>query len=117
MPPVNAGGPAFARNLIFAPTFKNMKSTRPAILVEKKTPPPSSAAPTAFTRDNLLWMLGGGVVMLLGYVLMSGGGSTDPNVFNPAEVYSTTRITIAPILILLGLGIEIYAIFRTPKQP
>ena len=39
----------------------------------------------------------------------------DPNVFHKDEVYSTTRITIAPILILAGLVIEIYAIFRKPK--
>jgi hypothetical protein len=47
---------------------------------------------------------------------MSGGKSnTDPTVFNKAAVYSTTRITIAPILILLGLVIEIFAIFKKPK--
>lgn len=69
-----------------------------------------------FTRDNLLWMIGGAVVMGIGYLLMSGGASKDPNVFNPAEVYSTTRITIAPIVILIGLAIEIYALFREPKK-
>jgi len=69
-----------------------------------------------FTRDNLVWMIAGGVVMGIGYVLMSGGRSDDPNVFNPNEVYSTTRITIAPILLLLGLAIEIYALFREPKK-
>jgi hypothetical protein len=47
---------------------------------------------------------------------MAGGRSEDPNVFNTNEVYSTTRITIAPILILAGLVIEIYAIFRNPKS-
>jgi hypothetical protein len=47
--------------------------------------------------------------------LMSGGKSTDPGVFNTNEVYSTLRITVAPVLILLGLGIEIYAIFKKPK--
>ena len=44
-----------------------------------------------------------------------GGGSDDPNVFNKDEVYSTRRITIAPIIILLGIAIEIYAIFRQNK--
>ena len=61
-------------------------------------------------------MIAGAVVMIIGYLLMSGGRSEDPNVFNPAEVYSTRRITIAPILILLGLVIEIYALFREPKK-
>jgi hypothetical protein len=46
---------------------------------------------------------------------MAGGGSDDPNIFNENEVYSTRRITIAPIIILIGLVIEIYAIFRQPK--
>jgi len=46
---------------------------------------------------------------------MVGGSSKDPSVFNADEVYSTRRITIAPILIIIGLGIEIYAIFKKPK--
>jgi hypothetical protein len=61
-------------------------------------------------------MAGGAVVMALGFILMAGGRSEDPNVFNPEEVYSTTRITIAPILIVAGLVIEIIAIFRHPKN-
>lgn len=69
-----------------------------------------------FSRDNLLWMVIGAVVMIIGYLLMSGGRSSDPNVFDPKEVYSTRRITIAPILILIGLAIEIYALFREPKK-
>ena len=48
--------------------------------------------------------------------LMAGGKSDDPNVFNPKEVYGTTRITIAPILILASLVIMIYAIFKQPKE-
>jgi hypothetical protein len=62
-----------------------------------------------------MWMLIGAAVMIVGFLLMSGGRSDDPNVFDPKEVYSTTRITIAPILILAGLAIEVYAIFRNPK--
>lgn len=60
-------------------------------------------------------MLIGVAVLILGFILMAGGGSADPNVFNKEEVYSTRRITIAPIIILIGLAIEIYAIFRQPK--
>jgi hypothetical protein len=77
---------------------------------------PRRTASGLFLRDNLIWMIAGAVVMGIGYLLMSGGRSNDPNVFNPKEVYSTTRITIAPILILLGLVIEIYALFREPKK-
>jgi hypothetical protein len=73
-------------------------------------------AVSMFGRDNYIWMLIGLVVIAIGMFLMAGGKSADPAVFNPKEVYSTTRITIAPILILLGLVIEIYAIFKQPKE-
>jgi len=69
-----------------------------------------------FQKDNFMWMAIGAVVIVIGFFLMAGGKSSDPNVFNPDEVYSSRRITIAPILILIGLGIEIYAIFRNPKK-
>jgi len=59
-------------------------------------------------------MFAGLAVIILGFILMSGGKSADPNVFNEAEIYSARRITIAPILILLGLVIEGYAIMKKP---
>ena len=74
------------------------------------------AAPSMFDRNNYRWMLIGLVVMAIGMFLMAGGKSDDPNVFNPKEVYGTTRITIAPILILASLVIMIYAIFKQPKE-
>lgn len=76
----------------------------------------NKTTPDLFNKANITLMLIGGAVMILGFFLMAGGGSEDPNVFNADEVYSTTRITIAPILILIGLGIEIWAIFRDPKK-
>jgi hypothetical protein len=75
---------------------------------------PSSRVPL-FDKTNLMWMLGGVAIMVLGYILMAGGKSEDPNVFNPDEVYSSMRITVAPILILAGLVVLIYSIFRHPK--
>ncbi len=68
-----------------------------------------------FSSQNYLLMLVGVVVIGIGMFIMSGGKSTDPNVFNYKEVYSTTRITVAPILIVLGLVIEIVAIFKKSK--
>jgi hypothetical protein len=65
-----------------------------------------------FNKSNYLLMLVGVVVIALGMILMAGGKSADPNVFDPKQVYSTTRITVAPLLIVLGLVIEIYAIFK-----
>ena len=68
-----------------------------------------------FSKDNYIWMLAGLLVIAIGMFLLAGGKSDDPSKFNPKEVYSTTRITVAPILILAGLVIEIFAIFRKPK--
>ena len=92
-----------------------MKVKKVTTVTEKENVPPASSS-ALFAKDNLTWMLIGAAVMVLGFILMAGGRSTDPNVFNEKEVYSTTRITIAPILILIGLIIEIYALFRNPKK-
>jgi hypothetical protein len=68
-----------------------------------------------FNRQNYMWMAIGAVVMIVALLLMAGGKSPDPNVFDYKEVYSTRRITVAPILLMLGLIIEMYAIMRKPK--
>ncbi len=73
------------------------------------------ATPSIFNKENYKWMLLGVVVMAIGMFLMAGGKNTDPNVFDKTKVYSATRITIAPLLILAGLAIEIFAIFKNPK--
>jgi hypothetical protein len=57
----------------------------------------------------------GAIVIAIGMFVLSGGKNQDPNQFDYKVVYSTARITIAPILILAGLMIEIYAIFKRPK--
>lgn len=68
-----------------------------------------------FGKKNYLFMLIGLAVIVLGFILMSGGGSDNPNVFNPA-IYNWQRIRLAPTLVLIGFGIEIYAIFVNPKK-
>jgi hypothetical protein len=68
-----------------------------------------------FGKENYILMIVGAVVVLLGIFLMTGGKNPDPNVFDKNLVYSKTRITVAPILILLGLTIEIFAIFKKNK--
>jgi len=74
-------------------------------------------SPSMFSKENYTWMLIGIAVIALGMFLMSGGTSNkDPNVFDKDAVYSARRITIAPLLILAGLAIEIYAIFKKPKE-
>lgn len=80
---------------------------------EKKQPASSNPL---FTKDNYMWMLIGLAVMAIGFFLMAGGKSADPTKFNDNEVYSTTRITIAPILIIAGFIIEIFAIMKKPGK-
>ena len=68
-----------------------------------------------FGKKNYQLLIAGVIVMAIGFVLMSGGGSEDPNVFSDA-IFNTQRLTIAPILILTGLVIEIFAILHKPKE-
>ena len=69
-----------------------------------------------FDKGNYMWMLIGLGVIVLGFFLMAGGKSSDPKVFNDSDVYSTTRITIAPMLIIAGFIIEIFAIMKKSKS-
>ncbi len=68
-----------------------------------------------FEKRNYQLLIAGVIVMAIGFVLMSGGGSEDPNVFSDA-IFNTQRLTIAPILILTGLVIEVFAILHKPKE-
>jgi hypothetical protein len=68
-----------------------------------------------FQKKNYMFMFIGLAFIALGFILMSGGGSDDPNVFNP-EIYNFRRIRLAPTLVLIGLGIEIYAILLNPHN-
>jgi len=68
-----------------------------------------------FNKQNYIWMAVGVAVMVISFLLMAGGKSPDPKVFNYDEVYSTRRITVAPILLMAGLIILMYAIMRKPK--
>ena len=63
-------------------------------------------------RKNYIFIILGCLVVLLGFVLMSGGGSDDPNVFNEEELFSFRRITLAPFLVILGYGIVLYGIMK-----
>jgi hypothetical protein len=69
-----------------------------------------------FDKENYMWMLGGIALILIGFMLMSGGKSANPNEFHYDEIYSFRRITLAPIVVLLGFAIEVYAIMKKPKD-
>ena len=81
---------------------------------EKKQVTTTSTS-SLFDKQNMWLMLLGVAVIAIGMLLMVGGKSKDPNTFNYDEVYSTLRVSVAPVLIIIGLGIEIYAIFKKPK--
>ncbi|HMM11447.1 MAG TPA: DUF3098 domain-containing protein [Bacteroidales bacterium] len=83
-------------------------------------PPKKTVVPTgteknndlfAFTRENYKWVLIGLAFIVIGFLLMIGGGSKDPDVFSEG-IFSFRRMTLAPILILAGYAIEIYAIMK-----
>ena len=68
-----------------------------------------------FKKANYKLMFIGLAIIAIGFILMSGGGSDDPNVFNP-DIYNFQRIRLAPTLVLIGFGIQIYAILFTQKK-
>lgn len=68
-----------------------------------------------FGKRNYVIMLIGLFIIALGFILMAGGGSEDPNVFNE-EIYNFRRIRLAPTLVLIGVIVEIYAIWANPNK-
>tara|TARA_B110000971_G_C20039300_1_gene516587 strand:+ start:8525 stop:8767 length:243 start_codon:yes stop_codon:yes gene_type:complete len=68
-----------------------------------------------FGKRNYIIMIVGLLFILLGFIFMAGGGSDNPDVFNK-EIYNWQRIRLAPTLVIIGLGIEIYAILANPKK-
>jgi len=69
-----------------------------------------------FSRENYILLLAGLALIVLGFVLMIGGGSEDPNVFSD-EIFSFRRMTLAPLLVLAGYAVEVYAIMHKPRSP
>ena len=65
-------------------------------------------------KENYKLLIIGLAIIILGFILMIGGGSDDPNVFNE-EIFSFRRITLALIIVLFGFLFEIYAIMKKPK--
>ena len=68
-----------------------------------------------FQPENYKLLLAGLAVNILGFILMIGGGAEDPNTFDEKELFSSTRITLSPILIVIGYVIIFYAIMRKKK--
>lgn len=77
--------------------------------------PGAPAIGFALGKENYKLMLIGFFIIVLGFILMIGGGSDDPNIYNP-EIFSFRRITLAPIVVLGGFLFEIYAIMKKPVE-
>jgi uncharacterized membrane protein len=69
----------------------------------------------ALGKENYIWIIIGCLVVAFGFILMVGGGSEDPNVFNEDELFSARRITIAPILCVIGYVLVIFGIMKKRK--
>jgi hypothetical protein len=63
-------------------------------------------------KKNYIFIIVGCLVVILGFVLMAGGGSDDPNVFNKEELFSFRRITLAPFLVMFGYGVVLFGIMK-----
>ncbi|MDO4692299.1 MAG: DUF3098 domain-containing protein [Porphyromonadaceae bacterium] len=68
-----------------------------------------------YSKYNYLLIALSVAIIVIGLMLMSGGGATDPESFNP-EIFSTRRIVVAPIVCLSGFLLMIYAILASPKR-
>ena len=66
----------------------------------------------AFSKENYIWLGVGIALLVVGYLLMSGGGSDNPNEFRADQLFSARRITLAPITVLAGYGTILYAILK-----
>lgn len=82
---------------------------------EKKPSQPQQEQKFLFDKRNYVLFAVGAILILLGFLVMGGGGSKDPSVFNP-EIFSSTRITVAPMLVLAGFVVTVAAIMLRPKQ-
>lgn len=106
------------KKVVVSTSKPEKKKVKPTVAKTRTTGSKRSAAPVQadllFGRINYLLLLAAAGLIALGLVLMSGGGMSSPDVWDEDIIYSHRRITLAPIVILLGLGVGVYAIFK-PK--
>jgi hypothetical protein len=87
----------------------------PVTVVDKQKPAASGVMPFAFGKENYKLLVIGLVLILVGFLLMIGGGSDNPKEFSN-EIFNVRRLTLAPLLILAGYVVEIFAIMKKPKE-
>jgi hypothetical protein len=94
--------------------MKKVKSPKP-VEQPKVTEIKTKTGGFAFAKENYRLLLIGLALIFVGFLLMIGGGSDDPNVFSE-DIFNFRRMTLAPILILAGYVVEIFAIMKKPKE-
>lgn len=92
-----------------------MSSKAPLQKTNKILPLKEKQPDILFEKDNFMWMLIGIAIIFFGFYMMSGGGSDDPAVFSN-ELFSTKRVIIAPIIVIAGFIVEVYAILKKTKE-
>ncbi|NRB52745.1 MAG: DUF3098 domain-containing protein [Saprospiraceae bacterium] len=106
------------KKVVVSTSKPEKKKVKPTVAKTRTTASKRPATPVQadllFGRINYLLLLAAAGLIALGLVLMSGGGMPSPDVWDESIIYSHRRITLAPIVILLGLGVGVYAIFK-PK--
>lgn len=95
--------------------MKQKEINKPAAGAEKQKSRGAGSSEFAFGKQNYKLLLIGLALILVGFLLMIGGGSDDPNVFSD-KIFNFRRLTLAPILILAGYVVEIFAIMKKPKE-
>jgi hypothetical protein len=70
----------------------------------------------ALGKENYIYLAIGFAIIIIGFLLMTGGGTNDPKVFNGEELFSFRRIILAPVVVLFGFLFEIWAIMKKPKE-
>lgn len=92
-----------------------MSSKSPVQKTHKTVTAKEKQSDILFEKDNFIWMLIGIGIIFFGFYMMSGGGSEDPKVFSN-ELFSTQRVIIAPIIVIAGFIVEVYAILKKTKE-
>lgn len=101
---------------IYPPPKPQPQAVKPPVTpVAAKQPSVQKTGDFAFSKTNYKIMFVGLACIILGFILMIGGGSKDPKVFNPA-IFDFQRLTLSPLLIIAGYVIEIVAIMKKPKD-
>ena len=93
-------------------------AAKPAPAVKKAVKPNASDKEVLFLfdKENYMWMIGAAALIFIGFMLMSGGRSANPHEFHYDEIFSFRRITLSPIVIMLGYIAAIYGIMKKPKE-